>query len=252
MVMQRLKRTSVMKSLFMDRDEREIKKMERRIAELRNGRRGLVDGPLLSATARALNTTVGKYAGRLVSHGLRNRSERIFSYIQPFIGEGDSVLDLGCGDGKVGELVALRKKSDVVLMDVVDYNKTGLPLVLYDGRKVDCPDRSFDHVLLLTVLHHSDDPIAVMEEALRVADKSVIIIESVYFNGPHKQVNKFFDWFYNRVLNNPKINVPFNFLTPTAWIKLFEKLGGKVMQMEHLGIDEPTVPEWHTLYVVDK
>ena len=247
MVIQRLRQ-----SLFMDKDEREIRKMERRIARLGQGRRGLVDGPILTATARALNTSVGKYAGRLVSHGLRNRSNRIFGYIAPFIGTGDSVLDLGCGDGKVGELVAVNRKSDVVLMDVVDYNKTSLPLVLYGGTRIDCPDRSFDHVLLLTVLHHSDDPVAVMEEALRVAGKSVIIIESVYFNGPHKQLNKFFDWFYNRVLNNPEINVPFNFLTPTAWIKLFERMGGKVMHMEHLGIDEPTVPEWHTLYVVDK
>jgi hypothetical protein len=108
------------------------------------------------------------------------------------------------------------------------------------------------HVLLLTVLHHSDDPIQVMSEALRLANQSVIIIESVYFNELHKQVNKFFDWFYNRVLNNPQINVPFNFLTPNAWPILFEQLGGKVTHMKHLGIDEPLVPEWHTLYVVNK
>ncbi len=234
------------------KDAKRLQRFERRIAGFRWGRRGLVDGPIMSATAKALNTTVGRIAGKIVSHGLRNRSERIFNYVQPFIGNGDSVLDLGCGDGKVGEHLSIRNGNYVVLMDVVDYNKTNLPLIQYDGTKINFPDNSFDHVLLLTVLHHSDGPIAVMEEALRVAEKSVIIIESVYFNGMHKQVNKFFDWFYNRVLNNPKINVPFNFLTPTAWVALFEKLGGDVTHMEHLGIDEPAVPEWHTLYVVEK
>jgi len=38
----------------------------------------------------------------------------------------------------------------------------------------------------------------------------------------------------------------------TAWVLLFERLGGKVAHMEHLGIDHPIVPEWHTLYVVEK
>jgi len=138
------------------------------------------------------------------------------------------------------------------LTDVVNYNQTGLPFHLYDGKNLNFTDRSFDHVLLLTVLHHSDDPIQVIKEALRVADKSIIVIESVYFNQVHKQLNKLFDWFYNRVMNNPDVNVPFNFLTPTAWPVLFEDLGGRVTHIKHLGLDQPLVPEWHTLYVVRK
>lgn len=137
-------------------------------------------------------------------------------------------------------------------MDVDDFAKVALPLFIFNGRDLPFVDGFFDHVLLLTVLHHSDDPIRLFNEALRVADKSVLVIESVYFNSLHKQANKFLDWFYNKVLNDPNVNVPFNFLPPETWIAFFERAGGKVAHMQHLGLDQPLVPEWHTLYVVEK
>jgi SAM-dependent methyltransferase len=231
---------------------RELRRFKQRVETFSRGKRAFADRAPAQMAARLLNASLGTVAGRAVSYGLRNRSAKIFLQIEPFIERGSAVLDLGCGDGQVGALVAERKGAHVVLVDVKDYNTTPLAFVPYDGRELYCSDNNFDHVLLLTVLHHSDDPVQVMKEALRVADKSVIVIESVYFNAVHRQINKFFDWFYNRVLNNPEINVPFNFLTPTAWPILFEQLGGKVTHMKHLGIDEPIVPEWHTLYVVRK
>lgn len=255
MITRRMNRNALAKARQMARGNLEVerlRKFESQIAGLRDGQGKTVDTPLLRAAARILNYSVGKGAGAVVSYGLRNRSAHLFNYVKRFIDGGSLVLDLGCGDGKVGEFLCARKSCTVTLMDVVDYNKTALPFVRYDGRNIDYPDNFFDQVLLLTALHHSDDPMKVMNEALRVADDSVIIIESVYFNELHKQINKFFDWFYNRVLNNPEINVPFNFLTPSAWVALFEKIGGRVTHMEHLGIDEPLVPEWHVLYVVKK
>jgi SAM-dependent methyltransferase len=233
-------------------DLRELRRFKQRIEALSNGKQALANSAPAMALARLLNRSMGSLASRAVSYGLRNRSAKLFIQVEPFITRRSSVLDLGCGDGRVGALIAERKESNVVLTDIVDYNKTNLPFIPYDGRNLDAQSRSFDHVLLLTVLHHSDDPVQVMREALRVADKSVIVIESVYFNILHRQLNKLFDWFYNRALNNPEINVPFNFLTPNAWPVLFEELGGRVTHMKHLGIDEPIVPEWHTLYVVRK
>ncbi len=229
-----------------------ISRFRAKIAAISNGQGKLVDTPFLAAAARALNAGAGKSAGRLVAFGLRNRSKKIFSQVRPFIEKESMVLDLGCGDGKVGELAASELGCKVTLMDVVNYHRTSLPFHRYNGRETRFRDEQFDHVLLVTVLHHSDDPIKVMSEALRVASKSVIVIESVYFNEPHRIANSFFDWFYNRVLNNPDINVPLNFLPPKAWVALFNELGGDVKQMEHLGIDIPVVPEWHTLFVVGK
>lgn len=239
--------------MFLGRkDEKRVRELEQRVAEVRAGKRKPAYAPLAQATAKALHRAFGRIARKAASHALQKRSNKVFAQIEPFVERGSTVLDLGCGDGKVGELVSINKGSEVVLMDVIDYNKTDLPFFRYGGRDTLFPDKEFDHVLLLMVLHHCDDPIKVMTEALRMANKSVIVIESVYFNGLHKQFNKFFDWFFNKVLNDPDINVPFNFLTPSGWTLLFDRLDGRVTHMEHLGIDLLIVPEWHTLYIVEK
>ena len=233
-------------------EEGMLKQFEARISQLGAGGRKAVDTPAVKTAAKLLRWTIGRTAGKAVSHALRNRASKVFSQVEPFIEEGSTVLDLGCGSGKVGELISLKKGCHVALADVIDWNETDLPFFKFNGKHMLFQDGEIDHVLLLTVLHHCDDPVQVMKEALRMADKSVIVIESVHFNRLHKELNKFLDWFFNRVLVNPDMNVPFNFLTPDAWVLLFGRLGGRVVYMEHLGIDHPIVPEWHTLYVVEK
>ena len=136
----------------------------------------------------------------------------------------------------------------------------------------------FDNALLLTVLHHSDDPLSVLREAYRIVrpEGRVIVIESVYgvdgnelsekerkkaeaylslTKEQQRKLNVYFDHFYNRVIhysNDPKmkVNVPFNFRTPQEWKKVFEENGFVQEYAAHLGIDQPAVPEYHTLHVI--
>lgn len=225
---------------------------KKRIGRIFKDERGFVDRPAMKKTAFVLNRTVGRAAGAALERGLGKRSERIFRQIEPYIDDKSRILDLGCGDGKVGYILHLEKGCDVELMDTGNYNKTPLPLEIYNGMAVPRPDNSFYHVLLITELHHSDNPVSLMNEALRVAEESVIVIESVYSRKIplHREVNAVIDWFSSRVLNDPEVNVPFNFLTAEAWVALFEKLGGKVVGIEHLGFDQPLVPEYHVLYEV--
>ena len=240
---------------LMSRTKREAKLLEafeKKIRKRTFRESALIERPVVKTATRLLNRTVGRVAGRVLEKAHGGRSQKIYWQTEHHIEKNSTVLDVGCGDGKVGELIMLEKGSWVRLIDVEDYNKTLLQLQLHTGTINPYPDNSFDHVLLLTVLHHSDDPITMMREALRVADKHVIVIESVYFNELHRNANKLIDWFCNRVLNNPEVNVPFNFLTPTAWVGLFDKIGGNVNHMEHLGIDQPWAPEYHVLYVVEK
>ncbi|MBI5158917.1 hypothetical protein HY992_02245 [Candidatus Micrarchaeota archaeon] len=87
------------------------------------------------------------------------------------------------------------------------------------------------------VLHHSNTPLDYLDELFRVTSIRIILLETVYFNEPHRWLTGFLDWAYNRVLNHPDINVPMNFLRPAGWVGELEKRGGKVVHMEHLGID---------------
>ena len=210
---------------------------------------------MVKKITKGLNRSLGKAAGLALERQLGNRSEKVFRQIEPYIEEGSKVLDLGCGDGRIGYMLHIDKGCEVQLMDVKNYNKTPLPLSIYNGTSVPGQDNSFDHVLLITVLHHAENPVYLARDALRLAAKSVIVIESVYLDGIplHKKANALMDWFSSRILNDPEVPVPFNFLTPTAWVAIFEKqMNGNVTVMEHLGIDQPLVPEYHTLYVVEK
>ncbi len=216
---------------------------------------------------RLANKRVGDAVHTL--DALNNRSSIIYGQINPYV--HGRVLDLGCGDGNVGNQIA-KSGLEVTLADVYRHpnvSSTGLPFVpIRQSSQVPVADNSFDTTLLLTVLHHADDPLAVLREARRVTKPTggIVVIESVY--GIHdnssfgqltaeqqRMANIFFDHFYNRVLHfaeDPaqKVNVPFNFNTPEGWSAIFEEEGLEQTVFTPLGIDQPTVPEYHTLHVV--
>ncbi|OGH88349.1 MAG: hypothetical protein A3J93_04825 [Candidatus Magasanikbacteria bacterium RIFOXYC2_FULL_42_28] len=185
-----------------------------------------------------------------IAEKLIDRAEKIFGQIKDFV-VGDVVYDVGAGDGKVGEAIHDRQGKEVILLDVIDYNKTDLPLVEYNGTELPRPDNSADTTLLLTVLHHCDEPEKVLDEAIRVTDDNgnIILIESVYTSEQDRKLQTFLDWFYNRVLHD-KVNCPYNFNSPDGWRKVFAEKGLELVDCTDLGRDQKTVPEHHYRFVV--
>jgi len=219
---------------------------------------------------------------REIPKKLTGRADQIYQQIRPWLLPG-SVLDLGSGDGRVGELCA-KNGHEVLLTDVYknqNIENTGLEFRLFQqGEPVPADNDSFDNTLALTVYHHCSDPLNTIRESFRVTkpDGRVLVIESVYgVTGDElsdrerdkakdylslsaeqqRTANVFFDHFYNRVIHyseNPdsKVNVPFNFNTPEGWKDFFENEGFIQEAVVHLGTDQPTVPEYHTLHVLRK
>jgi SAM-dependent methyltransferase len=218
----------------------------------------------------------GGFAGEF-PETLVKRAEIMYKQIKPYIVKG-SVLDLGCGDGRVGEM--LSREHYVVLSDIYkDENIENIDLefrLFKQGESVPFDDNEFDNALLLTVLHHSDDPIRTLRETHRVTKPGgrVLLIESVYgvkgrrlivkneilrnysilTKEQQKRANIFFDHFHNRVIKfsedlTAKVNLPFNFNTPEGWKRIFKRSGIHQEKIIHLGFDQPTVPEYHTLHV---
>jgi len=218
----------------------------------------------------------------LIPAKLVNRAELAFSQVLPFVNAG-RILDFGCGDGRIGLLLS-KKGNDVVLADIYknsNIDATSLPFALFNPSKnVPFEDNSFDTTLALTVFHHCSNPLHAIRDVHRVTKKGgkAIVIESVYgvtkeMTGgkigknaenyllldaeKQRKVNIFFDHFYNRVIHystseKSKVNVPFNFNTPAGWKKVFEKEGFAEEKAIHLGVDQPAVPEYHTLHVLRK
>ena len=142
--------------------------------------------------------------------------------MKPFLSPDDRVLDVGAGDCRLCELIHRHVGCEVVPVDVEDYNKTSIPLTLYDGTTLPFDRDSFDVTLLVFVLHHARDARAVLEETMRVTRRYVIVFEDINqtlwdrwaFRGFHRWL----EW-------SQRIPKPHHELSPDDWSKLASGLG---------------------------
>ena len=68
------------------------------------------------------------------------------------------------------------KFSDV---DILMRPNVAIPTKIYDGINLSYLDREFDYAMIIDVLHHTDDPAAVLSECLRVAKRGVVIKDHI-------------------------------------------------------------------------
>ncbi len=176
------------------------------------------------------------------------RLEGIKTYIV-----GEKVLDFGAGNGLLAREIKEQLDKEVILVDVVDYNYTELPMILYNPEgRLPLADEGVDTTILYTVLHHASDPEHLLEEAMRVTKQRLVIKESYIEEDDIRITNSFFDWFYNRVIGDEDINVPLNFLKVEVWKKLLKLYDFEVIETKYVGIDEPAVPEHQVYIIADK
>ena len=179
------------------------------------------------------------------------RAKRSFNLVEKYI-IGEKILDLGAGDGLLALEIKKQLKKKVVLVDIIDYNFTDLPLILYNPEeKLPLPDTEVDTTILYTVLHHASDQEHLLKEATRITKKRLVIIEGYIEDDDIRITNSFFDWFYNRVLGDEDINVPLNFLRVNGWEKILKSHGFELTETIYLGINEPVVPEHQILLIFD-
>jgi SAM-dependent methyltransferase len=180
------------------------------------------------------------------------RAKRSFELVKDYI-LGERILDLGAGDGLLALEIKEQLEKEVVLVDIVDYNYTDLPLILYDQEeKIPLANEEVYTTILYTVLHHASNPEHVLKEATRITRKHLVIIEGYVEEADIKMTNCFFDWFYNRVIGDEDINVPLNFLKVKGWKKILKSHRFDIIETTYLGINEPIVPEHQILIIADR
>ena len=207
---------------------------------------------------REVEDTLRKFVRRF-SNGAKDtkplsvqRAKMNFENMKSYI-IGEKILDLGAGDGLLALEIKKSLDKEILLIDVLDYNQTDLPLILYRPEgKLPLADNEVDSTILYTVLHHSSDPKHLIEEATRITKHRLIIKEAYVENKINRMTNSFFDWFYNRVVGDEDINVPLNFLKVSEWQKIIESFGFDIIETKYMGIDEPLVPEYHIFIIADK
>ncbi|TVQ21403.1 MAG: class I SAM-dependent methyltransferase [Spirochaetaceae bacterium] len=142
------------------------------------------------------------------------------AHIEHLLPDRGSIIDIGSGRGVVTAVLRDRGYAATPL-DVRDRSvEPALAPVLYDGGAIPFPDRTFDCALLLTVLHHTPEPDAVLREAARVA-RRLIVIEDVYTNAVQKHLTFFTDSLFNLEFRGH----PHSNRTDAEWRKAFVDLG---------------------------
>jgi len=160
-------------------------------------------------------------------HSQTSRKETLHtvSLVAPHLDRGMSVLDVGCGEGYVGEELAARGAREVHGVDIVDIRRLrNVPFSLYDGRRLPFPDGRFDLVMLNFVLHHVPDPVKVdlVREALRVTRAKVFILEDTPTSAFDRFASHRHGEAYRRRIDSA---APFGFLSPAEWRWLFRGMG---------------------------
>ena len=110
------------------------------------------------------------------AYGGARRMRALCDHVVEMIPPKATLLDVGCGDGLLAERIeALRSDVTVHGVDVLVRPGARVPVQQYDGSSIPHPDNSFDAVLFADVLHHCDEPLAVLAEAVRVARWGVLV-----------------------------------------------------------------------------
>jgi 2-polyprenyl-3-methyl-5-hydroxy-6-metoxy-1,4-benzoquinol methylase len=165
-----------------------------------------------------------------------------------------SMLDVGAGEGWVTAALARQlklKPANVVAYDVVPVSVPAVDaqLVRVTGHPSagilnDISD-SFDLVLFLSVLHHTADPLAALQDARRlIRQKGRIIVREMHAPTTATKIfNALVDELYDRVLYQvPVVPPTLQYRGVLEWRELFQRAGLKIVQQTWSGDHDPRNP----------
>ncbi len=160
---------------------------------------------------------VGKFwASSLGKKWISNKLKSVLPHLNPT----EKTIDIGCGIGMITH--RLRQQNfdctplDVAHLSIIESVKP----IVYDGLTMPFEPQSFDTALLLTVLHHTPDPIVVLKESRRIA-KKIIIIEDIYNN----KIQQYLTYAMDSLVNFGFSDMTYQNKSDKEWKMVFEALG---------------------------
>jgi SAM-dependent methyltransferase len=181
---------------------------------------------------------------------LRRYARRQVADVLPHV-LGRRVLDLGAGEAYVTAGLLADRGGWACAVDVGPFARARVPYAVYDGARLPFADGTFDTTLLLLVLHHCDRPEAVLDEAVRVTHRRLIVTESVARTPRDRVWLDLLDGRLNRLRHGGRMNAPLAFRDPAAWAALFASRGLRLGASRWLGSRWERLVHHPLLLVVD-
>ena len=158
-----------------------------------------------------------------VFNRLMGYDRNVYNTLRPHL--DGKILSVGCGEGRV-ERMLQEQGVEVTGVEVTMYKEQQIPVRLYDGKRLPFKDKSFDTVIFVYVLHHTNDIESLLKEAARVSS-NVLILDHTYSNPVARAALMLYDYLVNIPYNMP---IPLNFLRVREWLSLFKKHDLRVVE----------------------
>lgn len=174
----------------------------------------------------------GKMHGRLV---YTRRMKALASQLSALLPPNARVLDVGCGDGMIDSLI-MQYRPDVLIsgLDVLARDYTYIPVSVFDGQAIPYAAGSFDAVMFVDVLHHTDSPEIILREAKRVSRDLVVLKDHTSEGLMSVLTLRLMDWVGNAHCG---VALPYNYLSEAKWRDLFAASGFTIQAWSsHIGL----------------
>lgn len=98
-------------------------------------------------------------------------------WIRAQCNNSDKIIDIGCNQGHI---FAGWNRKNIVSVDIDDYSHMIENFVRADAHNLPFKDKEFDIAVLGEILEHVENPVQVLKEAKRVANKIIITVPNEY------------------------------------------------------------------------
>ena len=150
------------------------------------------------------------------------RVEKLSQHLSELIPLKSRVLDVGCGDGLLAQLIA-QKRPDIEIrgVDVLLRANGRFPIAEFDGENLPFADKSFEVVLFVDVLHHTENPLILLKEAKRVAKECILLKDHTRKGFLAGSILRLMDY-----VGNAKhgVSLPYNYWTEQQWTEAVKEL----------------------------
>jgi SAM-dependent methyltransferase len=153
----------------------------------------------------------------------RRRARALSRHLAGIIPARFHVLDIGCGDGLITHFInEIRPDINLHGLDIQERDLTYISVERFDGETIPYDNASFDGVMLVDVLHHIQDPMALLREATRVARKTILIKDHTLDGLLAGPTLRAMDWVGNARYG---VSLPYNYWSKWKWLQAFHALG---------------------------